>query len=175
MDFELRDAIASDTTDAAGIALIYNDAVAHGTAIWNERLVNAAERQAWISARQAAGWPVLVAVDPQGRVLGYGSFADFRAFDGYRHTVEHSVYVSTQARGQGLGITLMEALIAAAKAQGLHVMVAGIDASNAVSIRLHERLGFAQTGLLPQVGMKFGRWLDLAFLQLQLDQAPTPE
>ncbi len=69
----------------------------------------------------------------------------------------------------------MEALIAAAKAQGLHVMVAGIDASNAVSIRLHERLGFTQTGLLPQVGMKFGRWLDLAFLQLQLDQAPTPE
>ncbi len=168
---ELRAATAQD---AAGIALIYNDAVANTTAIWNDVQVDVANRAAWIAERQAQGFPVLVAVESDA-VLGYASYGPWRPHDGYRRTVEHSVYVSTQARGQGLGITLMEALIAAAKAQGLHVMVAGIDASNAVSIRLHERLGFAQTGLLPQVGMKFGRWLDLAFLQLQLDQAPTPE
>lgn len=168
---ELRAATAQD---AAGIALIYNDAVANTTAIWNDVQVDVANRAAWIAERQAQGFPVLVAVESDA-VLGYASYGPWRPHDGYRRTVEHSVYVSTQARGQGLGVTLMEALIAAAKAQGLHVMVAGIDASNAVSIRLHERLGFAQTGLLPQVGMKFGRWLDLAFLQLQLDQAPTPE
>jgi len=168
---ELRAATAQD---AAGIALIYNDAVANTTAIWNDVQVDVANRAAWIAERQAQGFPVLVAVEGEA-VLGYASYGPWRPHDGYRRTVEHSVYVSTQARGQGLGVTLMEALIAAAKAQGLHVMVAGIDASNAVSIRLHERLGFAQTGLLPQVGMKFGRWLDLAFLQLQLDQAPTPE
>lgn len=168
---ELRAATAQD---AAGIALIYNDAVANTTAIWNDVQVDVANRAAWIAERQAQGFPVFVAVESDA-VLGYASYGPWRPHDGYRRTVEHSVYVSTQARGQGLGITLMEALIAAAKAQGLHVMVAGIDASNAVSIRLHERLGFAQTGLLPQVGMKFGRWLDLAFLQLQLDQAPTPE
>lgn len=168
---ELRAATAQD---AAGIALIYNDAVANTTAIWNDVQVDIANRAAWIAERQAQGFPVLVAVEGDA-VLGYASYGPWRPHDGYRRTVEHSVYVSTQARGQGLGITLMEALIAAAKAQGLHVMVAGIDASNAVSIRLHERLGFAQTGLLPQVGMKFGRWLDLSFLQLQLDQAPTPE
>jgi phosphinothricin acetyltransferase len=168
---ELRAATAQD---AAGIALIYNDAVANTTAIWNDVQVDVANRAAWIAERQAQGFPVLVAVEGEA-VLGYASYGPWRPHDGYRRTVEHSVYVSTQARGQGLGVTLMEALNAAAKAQGLHVMVAGIDASNAVSIRLHERLGFAQTGLLPQVGMKFGRWLDLAFLQLQLDQAPTPE
>lgn len=165
---------AATAQDAAGIALIYNDAVANTTAIWNDVQVDVANRAAWIAERQAQGFPVLVAVEGEA-VLGYASYGPWRPHDGYRRTVEHSVYVSTQARGQGLGVTLMEALIAAAKAQGLHVMVAGIDASNAVSIRLHERLGFAQTGLLPQVGMKFGRWLDLAFLQLQLDQAPTPE
>ncbi len=168
---ELRAATAQD---AAGIALIYNDAVANTTAIWNDVQVDVANRAAWIAERQAQGFPVFVAVEGDV-VLGYASYGPWRPHDGYRRTVEHSVYVSTQARGQGLGVTLMEALIAAAKAQGLHVMVAGIDASNAVSIRLHERLGFTQTGLLPQVGMKFGRWLDLAFLQLQLDQAPTPE
>ena len=168
---ELRAATAQD---AAGIALIYNDSVANTTAIWNDVQVDVANRAAWIAERQAQGFPVFVAVEGEA-VLGYASYGPWRPHDGYRRTVEHSVYVSAQARGQGLGVTLMEALIGAAKAQGLHVMVAGIDASNAVSIRLHERLGFAQTGMLPQVGMKFGRWLDLAFLQLQLDQAPTPE
>lgn len=172
MDFELRDAIASDTADAAGIALIYNDAVAHGTAIWNERLVDAADRQAWIGARQAAGWPVLVAVDPQGRVLGYGSFADFRAFDGYRHTVEHSVYVRTGCRGAGLGAALLLALVERAKAAGKHAMVAAIEAGNQASLRLHARCGFEPAGTLKQVGTKFGRWLDLAFMQRLLDDRP---
>lgn len=172
MDFELRDAIASDTADAAGIVLIYNDAVAHGTAIWNERLVDAADRQAWISARQAAGWPVLVAVDPQGLVLGYGSFADFRAFDGYRHTVEHSVYVRADCRGAGLGAALLLALVERAKAAGKHAMVAAIEAGNQASLRLHARCGFEPAGTLRQVGTKFGRWLDLAFMQRLLDDRP---
>lgn len=169
MDFELRDAIAAD---AAGIALIYNDAVANGTAIWNERLVDEADRQAWISARQAGGWPVLVAVDAQGRVLGYGSFADFRAFDGYRHTVEHSVYVSTDCRGAGLGAALLLALVERARAAGKHAMVAAIEAGNQASLRLHARCGFEPAGTLRQVGTKFGRWLDLAFMQRLLDDLP---
>jgi phosphinothricin acetyltransferase len=172
MDFELRDAIASDTADAAGIVTIYNDAVAHGTAIWNERLVDQADRQAWISARQAAGWPVLVAVDPQGLVLGYGSFADFRTFDGYRHTVEHSVYVRADCRGAGLGAALLLALVERAKAAGKHAMVAAIEAGNEASLRLHARCGFEPAGTLRQVGTKFGRWLDLAFMQRLLDDLP---
>ena len=167
----IRDA-AQD--DIAGITAIYNDAVAHSTAIWNETTVDTANRLAWLADRQRAGYPVLVAVDPDGEVLGYASFGDWRAFDGYRHTVEHSVYVRGDRRGHGIGRALLVALIERARDIGKHVMVAGIEAGNTPSIRLHESLGFATTGLLRQVGAKFGTWLDLAFLQLTLDDRPVP-
>jgi phosphinothricin acetyltransferase len=165
----IRDAVPGD---ALGIMEIYNDAVASTTAIWNETTVDAANRAAWIAARQGQGYPVLVATVDQGetgRVLGYASFGPWRPFDGYRHTVEHSVYVRRDARGSGLGTALLAALVERARAQGMHVMVAGIEAGNAVSIAMHRKLGFVQTGLMPEVGTKFGRWLDLAFLQLTLD------
>ena len=79
--------------DAGAIAAIYNDAVTGTTAVWNLTPVDAANRAAWMEARQAAGYPVLVATGADGAVLGYASFGDWRAFDGYRFTVEHSVYV----------------------------------------------------------------------------------
>ncbi|WP_029006107.1 GNAT family N-acetyltransferase [Azorhizobium doebereinerae] len=166
----VRDA---DTGDVGGILAIYNDAVAHTTAIWNETPVDAANRAAWLTGRQGAGFPVLVADDGAGSVAGYATFGDWRAFDGYRHTVEHSVYVRADARGGGIGMALMEALIGRARRQGKHAMVAGIDAQNAASLKLHAKLGFATAGHLPEVGTKFGRWLDLAFLQLILDPPGT--
>ncbi|MNN83269.1 N-acyltransferase YncA [compost metagenome] len=83
--------------------------------------------------------------------------------------MEHSVYVRNDQRGKGIGPLLMEALIVRARVQGLHVMVAAIESGNAASIRLHERVGFVTTGQMPQVGRKFGRWLDLTFMQLVLD------
>ena len=138
-------------------------------------MVDIANRTAWHADRQRLGYPVLVAKDDDGSVLGYASFGDWRAFDGYRHTVEHSVYVRLDARGRGIGEALMHALIARARAIGKHAMVAGIEAGNTTSIRLHKKLGFAEVGLLPQVGMKFGKWLDLAFLQLVLDNRATPD
>lgn len=168
----IRDAVAADIE---GIAAIYNHAVAHTTAIWNDQVVDLDNRVAWRAERQRLGYPVLVAVGDGGGVLGYASFGDWRAFDGYRHTVEHSVYVRHDARGQGIGEALMRALIAEARAIGKHVMVAGIEAGNATSIRLHRKLGFDEVGLLPQVGMKFGQWLDLAFLQLILDDRAPPD
>ena len=169
MNFEVRDA---GPDDADGIAAIYNDAVANGTAIWNERRVDATERRAWLDMRQREGWPVLVAIDAAGRVLGYANYAGFRAFDGYRHTVEHSVYVCADCRGAGLGRVLLLALVERARAQGKHALVAAIEAGNVASLRLHERCGFVYAGTLRQVGTKFGRWLDLAFMQLLLDDAP---
>lgn len=168
---QIRDAVAADIP---GITDIYNHAVAHTTAIWIERQVDTANRAAWLAERQRLGYPVLVAVGDGGAVLGYASFGDWRPFDGYSHTVEHSVYVRHDTRGQGIGEALMQALIARARALGKHVMVAGIDSENTASIRLHRKLGFAEVGLLPQVGMKFGKWLDLAFLQLVLDNRETP-
>ncbi|WAG78532.1 N-acetyltransferase family protein [Metapseudomonas furukawaii] len=156
-------------TDLPGILAIYNDAVEYTTAIWNETRVDLANRRAWLAERTAAGFPVLVALNDAGEVLGYASYGTWRSIEGFRHTVEHSVYVRGDQRGQGLGPALMQALIQRARAAGLHVMVAAIEAENAASIRLHQRLGFVTTGQMPQVGRKFGRWLDLTFMQLILE------
>ena len=107
-------------------------------------------------------------------VLGYASFGPWRPHDGYRHTAEHSVYVRGDQRGRGLGEALLRALITRAQSAGIHVIVGAIEAGNTGSIRLHEKLGFAHIGTMPRVGMKFGRWLDLALLQLTLDDRPNP-
>lgn len=165
----------AEDRDLPPIAAIYNDAVRHTTAIWNDSPVDVENRRLWRADRQRLGYPVLVAVDAADTVVGYASFGDWRAFDGYRHTVEHSVYVHVDQRGGGVGKALMLGLIDRARAMGKHVMVAGIEAGNTASIRLHETLGFEQVGLLPQVGTKFGRWLDLAFLQLRLDDRDAPD
>ncbi|KFE33998.1 GNAT family N-acetyltransferase [Thioclava atlantica] len=159
--------------DAAAIAEIYNDAVDNLTAIWTEKRTDAAERAAWIAERQAAGFPVLVS-DEEGRVLGYASYGKFRDKDGYDLTVEHSVYIHRDARGRGLGTPMLQALIDHARAAGFHAMLGVIAAENQGSIRLHERLGFTRVGTLPQVGKKFGRWLDLALLQITLDDRAHP-
>lgn len=169
---QIRDA---GPQDAAGIAAIYNDAVLTTRAIWRVHTVDADDRAAWIAARQEAAYPVLVAVDDDGDVLGYASFGDFRAGEGYRHTVEHSVYVRSDLRGGGIGRALMHALIARARERGVHAMVGGIEAGNDGSIRLHEQLGFRRVGTLPQVGTKFGEWLDLALMQLTLDDRVDPD
>ena len=169
---QVRDAAAGDID---GIVAIYNDAVLHTTAIWNEKIVDAANRAAWLADRQRVGYPVLVAIDDVGAVAGYASFGDWRAFDGYRHTVEHSVYVRKDCRGAGIGKTLMVALIDRARRIGKHVLVAGIDAKNAGSIEMHKKLGFEEVGLLKEVGTKFGAWLDLSFLQLTIDSRTDPD
>jgi len=120
-----------------------------------------------LAARTAQGYPLLVAHDEHG-VAGFGTFGDFRPWPGYRFTVEHTLHVRADARGRGLGTQMLQALVQRARALGKHVMVAGVDAGNAASIRLHERCGFAQAGRLREVGYKFDRWLDLVFLQRAL-------
>ncbi len=150
--------------DLPGILAIFNDVIATTTAVYREEPASLEERRAWMQARVAAGYPVLVAKDAQG-VTGFASFGEFRAWPCYRLTVEHSVHVRADARGQGIGRTLLEAVVARASALGKHVLVAGIDGDNAVSLRLHQRLGFEEVGRFREVGHKFGRWLDLIFLQ----------
>ncbi|MCE1235975.1 MAG: N-acetyltransferase family protein [Hyphomicrobiales bacterium] len=169
---QLRDATEADLD---GITAIYNDAVANTTAIWNEKLVDRDNRARWMADRRAAGYPILVAEAADGAVAGYATFGDWRPFDGYRHTVEHSVYVAASARGQGVGEALMRELLTRARLLRKHAMVAGVEAGNLASIRLHEKLGFVTVGLMPEVGCKFGRWLDLAFLQITLDDRRDPD
>ena len=158
-------------TDLPALRDIFNDAVLNTTAIWMDNVVDLANRQAWFAARAQQGYPILVAENAAGEVVGYASFGDWRPFDGFCHTVEHSVYIRVDQRGKGLGPQLLTALIERAKACDKHVIVAAIESGNAASIGLHQRLGFAITGQMPQVGRKFGRWLDLTFMQLIL----TPE
>ena len=167
---QIRDA---EIVDLETITAIYNDAVENTTAIWNDTVVDVDDRAAWLAARVRQGFPVIVATDDDG-VLGYATFGSWRPHDGYRHTVEHSVYVHREQRGRGVGSALMRALIERAGALGIHVMVAAIESGNRGSIALHERLGFVQTGRMPQVGAKFDRWLDLTLLQLILDERPAP-
>jgi phosphinothricin acetyltransferase len=167
---QIRDA---GITDLESITAIHNHAVEHTTAIWNEDPVDVDDRAAWLGERSCEGFPVIVAVDESG-VLGYASYGRWRPHSGFRHTVEHSVYVRDGAQGRGIGRALMTELIARARAHGIHVMIAAVESGNVASVVLHQRLGFVEVGHMPQVGAKFGRWLDLSFLQLTLDERSTP-
>ena len=150
--------------DLPGLLAIYNDVIATSTAVYSYLPVTLDDRLQWWRTRVASGYPVLVATE-RSAVLGFATFGDFRAWPGYRFTVELSVHVRADRRGQGIGKELVEALFPRAAALGKHVMIAGVDAANAASIRFHERLGFEQVGHLREVGFKFDRWLDLVFLQ----------
>jgi phosphinothricin acetyltransferase len=167
---QIRDATEADLP---GILVIHNDAVLSTTAIWSEAPSDLHDRQAWLLARRTQGYPVLVA-SQGGEVLGYASFGDFRPWHGYRHTVEHSVYVQQGQRQKGVGGALLSALIERARTAGKHVMIAGIEAGNTASLRLHAGLEFREAGRLLQVGTKFGRWLDLVFMQRILSAQPAP-
>lgn len=164
---------------AQAILDIFNDAIATSTALYDYQPRTLESMGPWFETKRrghaALGpFPVLGLEDGQGRLMAFASYGTFRAFPAYKYTVEHSVYVHRDHRGQGLGRQLMQHLIAAARRNGVHALIGGIDASNAGSIALHQGLGFRHAGTLPQVGFKFGRWLDLAFYQLLLETPVQP-
>ncbi|MBJ6751059.1 N-acetyltransferase [Geomonas sp. Red421] len=153
---------------------IFNDAIVHSTALYEYKPRTRQFMQNWFEAKSTGGFPVIGIEDGAGALLAFGSYGTFRAFPAFKYTVEHSVYVHKDHRGRGLGRTVMQELIAAARESDVHAMIGGIDATNSGSIALHEQLGFKHVGTLPQVGFKFGRWLDLAFYQLLLDTPAHP-
>lgn len=161
---QIRDAVEADI-DA--IREIYNDVLTHSTAIYNDQPATREDRMAWWKAREEQGYPVLVA-NNDGVVAGFASFGDFRAWPGYRFTVEGTVHIRADRRGQGMGTALLHAVVERARAAGKHIMIAGVDAENAASLKYLERFGFERAGLLREVGFKFGRYLDLVFLQYWL-------
>jgi phosphinothricin acetyltransferase len=156
--------------DLPQILHIYNEVIRNSTAVYSEEEFTPARGETWFDAKTDHGYPVIVVRDPSG-VAGFGTFGEFRAWPCYRHSVEHSVHVRADRRGQGIGRALVLELLARAAASSKHVMIAGIDADNAVSIGLHRSLGFAAVGHFHEVGFKFGRWLDLVFMQRILDPA----
>lgn len=155
--------------DEEPILALTNWAIRHSTALWSSVPETLASRAAWLAERRAQGFPVLVAT-AGGRFQGFASYGPFRARDGYRLTVEDSLYVLPEAHGHGVGRALLAALIDHARGRGLHAMIGGIEAGNSASLRLHAALGFREVGRLPEVGRKFDRWLDLVLMQRLLDR-----
>ncbi len=161
---QLRDATVEDLP---GILAIYNEVIAHSTAVYAFEPVALADRQAWFEARRAAGYPVLVMAEA-GEVLGFASFGDWRPWPGYAGTVEHSVHVRADQRRRGIGATLVAELVVRARGLGKHVILGAVDADNGPSLALHAQLGFERAGLHREVARKFDRWLDLVFVQRRL-------
>jgi L-amino acid N-acyltransferase YncA len=156
------------TGDVDAILAIYNDAIANGTALWLDETVDRANREHWLGAQRAQGFPVFIA-EVDDVVAGYASYGLWRAYSGFRHTVDDSIYLVPEFHGRGIGSTLMAALVEHATAAGFHVMIADIESGNTASIRLHARFGFAVAGVVPEVGTKFGRWLDLTVMRRALN------
>jgi L-amino acid N-acyltransferase len=152
--------------DLPAITAILNHAALHTTASWHEYPKSETEMADWFAARKR-DYAILAARDGSG-LLGYASYGPFRSPSGYRLSAEHSVYVREEARGQGIGKALLAATIERARAQGLHILVGGIDGDNELSIAMHKKMGFEETGRMPEVGRKFDRWLTLVFLQKRL-------
>ena len=165
---EIVDAVEADLPK---VTEIYNDVIRTSTAVFSDTLVTVEDRVAWWKARVAQGYPVLVAKDEDG-VVGFATFGDFRAWPGYRFTVEGTIHIDASVRRRGVGAALLEVLIQRARDAGKHVMVAGVDAANVASLKFLEGNGFERVGRLREVGHKFGRFLDLVFLQYTLEPLP---
>ncbi|KZM48357.1 GNAT family N-acetyltransferase [Labrenzia sp. OB1] len=169
----VRDAVPKDIL---AILAIYNRSIRETTSSWTNREESLDDRLTWFEGRKKKGLPVLVAENDQGQILGFASFGPFRPREGYRFTVEHTVYVDPKAQRQGVATSLLSQLVEIAGANGLHLLLGVIDGENTASIALHEKLGFEVTGRLPQAGTKFGRWLDLVLMTRVLNAGmPAPE
>jgi phosphinothricin acetyltransferase len=108
-------------------------------------------------------------------VVGWGSLSPYHARSAYRRTVENSVYVHHQHHRRGLGSLLLHELILRAQSLGHHAIIAGIDAEQTASVALHAKFNFEKAGHLKQLGFKFGRWLDVIYMELILDDSSTIE
>lgn len=157
----LRDATHAD---AEALIAIMAPVIRESTASFSSEERTAGEWAAMIDARNAAGRCFIVA-EAAGAVQGYATYDQFRANNGYRFAMEHSVYLAEVARGMGVGRRLMLAIEEHAREAGHHCLFGGIDAENAGSIAFHEALGYAAVARIPSVGFKFDRWLDLVLMQ----------
>jgi phosphinothricin acetyltransferase len=153
---------------------IFNDAILNSTALYEYHPRTLETIEGWFAAKITGGFPVIGVVDEQGTLLGFASYGAFRPQPAYKYTVEHSIYVHSSHRGRGLGRVLLDVIVASAMADQRHSLIGVIDAENQASIRLHESLGFHLVGTLPQVGFKFGRWLDAVMYQLTFSTPTEP-
>lgn len=154
--------------DLPAMLEIYNEVILNTTSVYSEKPHTLEMRQAWYKDRMESGFPIFVA-EVDGKIAGFSSFGHFRVWPCYRYTVEHSVYVDVKYRGMGVSKLLLQLVIDRAREMGLHAMIAGIDSLNTISYDLHLKFGFTEVAHFKEVGFKFGKWLDLKFMELILD------
>ncbi|WP_055071404.1 GNAT family N-acetyltransferase [Clostridium massiliamazoniense] len=169
----IREANKKDLED---ILEIYNDAIMNTTAIYTYKPETLEEKKQWYEKKKQGGYPLLV-FEEDNRVVGFATFGPFRAWPAYKYTIEHSIYVHKDYRNHGIATKLMKEIIKIANEREYATLVAGIDAANEGSIKMHEKMGFKYSGIVTKAGFKFGKWLDLAFYQLNLvgPKVPTEE
>ena len=156
------------------ILAILNDAIVNSTALYDYLPRNMNNMESWFEAKTSGRFPVIGFESDSGELLGFATYGTFRAYPAYKYTIEHSIYVAPQHRGQGIGQQLLAEIVSAANDAGMHAIIGAIDADNEASIALHKKSGFKLVGMLPEVGFKFGRWLDLVFYQLTLSGPANP-
>ncbi len=165
---EIRDARPADVP---AITAIYAHHVRHGTGTFEEEPPSEEEMAARLARVQGSGCAWLVAEEAGAGVIGFGYYARFRDRSAYRFAAEDSIYVREDVRGQGVGKALVAALLERAERQGFRQMIAVIgDSENIGSIGLHISLGFRRAGVLKSAGLKFGRWLDVVYMQKALGE-----
>lgn len=152
--------------DAEAICAIYNHEVHSGTATFDLEPRSVAEQRAWLAERTGAH--VVIVAEDDGQLVGFGALSRYKERAAYNTTVENSVYVAHGAQGRGIGMALMDALLATAVEHGFHTVIARIGHESNGSIALHERAGFVEVGREREVGRKFGRWLDVITMQRML-------
>ena len=150
-------------SDAAEIAAIWNDAIRYTTITFNPVEKSPAEVATII--RDADTCYVF---EDAGAVQGFARYFQFRGGEGYRHTAEHTIMLHADARGKGAGRALMQTICDAAKAADMHSIYAGVSAENAAAVAFHAKMGFTTAAILPEVGHKFGRWIDLVLMRKHL-------
>lgn len=147
--------------DAAEIAAFWNPIIRDTAVTFSTDEKSEADLHAMMAGRGEA----FVVAELDGAVVGFASYGGFRGGPGYAYAREHTIILSEVARGQGIGRALMQALEAQARAQGVHVLVAGISAENPAAVAFHAAIGYAEVGRMPEVGRKFDRWMDLVLMQ----------
>jgi L-amino acid N-acyltransferase YncA len=150
--------------DAGAIAAIYNQAVASSTATFDTQPETAGDREKWLAEHTAPQHPVLIA-ERDGRVVGWGSLSRYSTRCAYEATVEASAYIDENETGRGLGTALSEAVLEAGRAGGVHAVVSRICTENTASLAMARKLGFFEVGIMREVGVKFGRSLDVMWME----------
>lgn len=158
---------AAKESDLAKVCEIFKEVLLNSTATFEETPYDLNAWKEIFQNKQSAGFPFLVAT-MQDQVIGYATYGNFRKASGYRISVEHSLHVDKNFRGQGIGSILLESIITEARKQKFSSMIAAVDSENTTSIMLHQKFGFFIAGKLPNVAEKFSRRLSLTLLQKEL-------